>query len=128
MNGFTLDTGALIALQRRKLRALRFIELAARDDLDLRAPADVLAEFWRGGPLSAPLATLIESGVQWIDVTPRLAKRAGRALADAGPGPSAIDALVATVAASFGDTILTSDPHDFARLASHYSGLRVLAV
>jgi predicted nucleic acid-binding protein len=128
MNGFTLDTGAFIALQRRKLRALRFIELAERDDLELRAPADVLAEFWRGTPLIAPVATLVESAVQWIDVTPQLAKRAGRALADAGRGPSAVDALVATVAATFGDTVLTSDPDDFARLAQHYRGLRVLAV
>ena len=128
MGGFTLDTGAFIALQRRKLRAIRFIELAERDDLELRAPADVLAEFWRGTPLIAPVATLIESAVQWIDVTPHLAKRAGRALADAGRGPSAVDALVATVAATFGDAVLTSDPEDFARLAQHYRGLRVLAV
>lgn len=126
--GFTLDTGAFIALQRRKRRAWRFIELAEQDDLELRAPADVLAEFWRGTGTIAPLATLIDSTVHWIDVTPRLAKRAGHALADAGAGPSAIDALVATVAATFGDTVLTSDPNDFARLAQHYRSLRVLAV
>lgn len=126
--GFTLDTGAFIALQRRKRRMLHFLELALRDDLELRAPADVLAEFWRGTPLLAPVATLVESGVQWIDVTPPLAKRAGRALAESGSGPSAIDALVATVAATFGDVVLTSDPHDFALLSEHYRGLRVLAV
>jgi predicted nucleic acid-binding protein len=126
--GFTLDTGALIALQRRKRRAWNFVELAHRDDLELRAPADVLAEFWRGARLGGPLATLIEEGIHWIDVTPSLAKRAGRALADAGPGPGAVDALVATVAAAFGDVVLTSDPHDFARLARHYRGMRVLGV
>ena len=126
--GFTLDTGALIALQRKKARAWRFVELAMHDGLDLRAPADVLAEFWRGGPTFAPVATLVDTGIEWIDVTTTLAKRAGRALADAGPGPSAVDALVATVAASFGDTVLTSDPEDFARLARHYRSLRVLAV
>ena len=126
--GFTLDTGAFIALQRRKRRAWNFIELAHRDDLELRAPADVLAEFWRGPRFIGPVATLIEEGVHWIDVTPSLAKRAGRALADAGAGPSAVDALVATVAAAFGDIVLTSDPEDFARLARHYRSLRVLAV
>jgi predicted nucleic acid-binding protein len=126
--GFTLDTGALIALQRRKLRAWRFVELAQRDDLELRAPADVLAEFWRSTPVVRPLRTLIDDGVQWIDVTPNLAKRAGRALADAGTGPSAVDALVATVAAAFGDVVLTSDPDDFESLARHYRSLRVLAV
>ena len=126
--GFTLDTGAFIALQRRKRRAWSFVELAQRDDLDLRAPADVLAEFWRGGHFIGPAAILVDEGVQWIDVTPSLAKRAGRALADAGPGPSAVNALVATVAAAFGDVVLTSDPEDFARLARHYRSLRVLGV
>jgi predicted nucleic acid-binding protein len=61
-------------------------------------------------------------------VTPTLAKRAGWALADAGSGPSAIDALVATVAAAFGDVVLTSDPDDFVQLARHYRSLRVLGV
>lgn len=128
LSGFTLDTGALIALQRKKARAWRFVELAMRDGLDLRAPADVLAEFWRGQPAFAPVATLVDAGIEWIDVTTPLAKRAGRALADAGRGPSAVDALVATVAATFGDTVLTSDPEDFAQLAQHYRSLRVLAV
>lgn len=126
--GFTLDTGALIALQRRKRRAWHFVELALRDDLELRAPADVLAEFWRGDRLVAPVAKLVEEGIHWIDVTPTLAKSAGRALADAGAGPSAVDALVATVAAAFGDVVLTSDVEDFARLARHYRALRVLGV
>jgi predicted nucleic acid-binding protein len=126
--GFTLDTGAFIALQRRKRRAWHFVELASIDGLELRAPADVLAEFWRGTPLIRPLSTLIESGIAWVDVTPNLAKRAGRALADAGPGPSAVDALVATVAATFGDTVLTSDPDAFTRLTRHYRGLRILRV
>ena len=126
--GITLDTGALIALERRKRRAWRFIELAAADGVDLRAPADVLVEFWRGSTLPKPLLTIIDSAIQWIDVSPTLAKRAGRALGDAGRGPSAVDALVATVAAAFGDTVLTSDVEDFKRLQRHYPGLRVLAV
>ena len=111
--GFTLDTGAFIALQRRKQRAWRFVELASRDDLVLRAPADVLTEFWRGTPIIRPLATLIDVGISWIDVTPHL---------------GAVDALVATVAATFGDVVLTSDAEDFARLTRHFTGLRVLAV
>jgi len=124
--GFTLDTGALIALQKRKRRAWRFVELAVADDLELRAPSDVLAEFWRGPPGNKALVTLIESAIDWVDVSPSLAKRAGLALADAGRGLSAIDAIVATVAAIYGDVVLTSDVKDFERLAVHYTGLRVL--
>jgi len=63
---------------------------------------------------------LIDDGIAWVDVTPHLAKRAGRALANAGAGPSAVDALVATVAAAFGDIVLTSDPEDFEQLRQHY--------
>ena len=126
--GFTLDTGALIALQKRKRRAWRFVELAAADGIDLRAPADILAEFWRGPPAVKALATLVDSAIEWIDVTPRLAKRAGLALADAGRGPSSVDAVVATVAAVHGDVILTSDVSDFERLSRHYPGLKVLRV
>ena len=126
--GFTLDTGAFIALQRRKRRAWHFIELASLDGYELRAPADVLTEFWRGTAVIRPLATLIEDGIAWVDVTPHLAKRAGRALADAGAGPSAVDAVVATVAAAFGDIVLTSDPEDFEQLKQHYRGLRALGV
>lgn len=126
--GFTLDTGAFIALQRRKRRAWHFVELASLEGLELRAPADVLTEFWRGTPLIRPLSTLIEDGVAWVDTTPHLAKRAGKALADAGTGPTAVDALVATVAAAFGDVVLTSDPDDFERLTRHFRGLRVLRV
>jgi predicted nucleic acid-binding protein len=126
--GFTLDTGALIALQKRKRRAWQFVELAVADDLELRAPAAILTEFWRGPVKMKAPATLIESAISWIDVTPSLARRAGVALLDAGRGPSAVDALVATVAALHGDVVLTSDIEDFTRLANHYPGLRVLRV
>lgn len=125
--GYVLHTGALIALQKRKRRAWRFVELAAAQDEALRAPADVLAEFWRGKP-KKPLSTLLDHGVEWIDVTPALARRAGLALGAATRGPSAVDALVATVAAVYGDIVLTSDVGDFERLSEHYRGLRVLRV
>jgi hypothetical protein len=39
-----------------------------------------------------------------------------------------VDALVATVAAVYGDIVLTSDVVEFERLSEHYRGLRVLRV
>jgi predicted nucleic acid-binding protein len=128
IGGLTLDTGALIALDRRQMRAWALIAAAQEDDLALRAPADILAEFWRGKTRSKALRRLIDQGVDWVDVTPALAKRAGEALAAVRRGPSAIDAVVATVAAEHGDRVITSDPDDFERLAEHYRSLRVLAV
>jgi predicted nucleic acid-binding protein len=126
--GFTLDTGALIALERGKARAWHFVHLSIADSIDLRAPADVLAEFWRGRPRSRAIKALVDDAVHWIDVTPSLAKRAGEALALGGPTPSAVDALVATVAAIHGDIVLTSDPSDFIALRRYYAGLKVLGV
>jgi len=126
--GFTLDAGALIALDKRKRRAWRFVELAVADGMELRAPADILVEFWRGPPALRSVATLIDSAIAWVEVTPRLAKLAGLALGHSGRGPSAVDALVATVAAAFGDTVLTSDVEDFERLTKHYPALKVLRV
>ncbi len=126
--GLTLDTGAFIALERRKRRAWRFVELAAADDLALRAPSAVLVELWRGSPRSKAVSKLIDSGIEWIDTTPRLAMRAGEALRDHAGEASVVDALVATVAAVFGDIVLTSDVGDFTQLGEHFKGLRVLAV
>jgi hypothetical protein len=51
-------------------------------------------------PLPKPLLPLMDSAIQWIDVTPLLAKRAGRALPNVRGTPSAVDALVATVDAA----------------------------
>src|SRR5688572_6942558 len=44
----TLDTGALIAIERRKQRAIQFVERAREQRLRLTAPAPVIAEWWRG--------------------------------------------------------------------------------
>jgi hypothetical protein len=51
----------------------------------------------------------------------------GEALA-AVRGATAIDAVVMASAASRGDVVLTSDPHDLDRLRSHFPTVRVLAV
>jgi predicted nucleic acid-binding protein len=126
--GLTLDTGVLVALDRRRKRAWALIAAAQQDELELRSPADVLAEFWRGATRSKAVRRLIDEGIEWVDVTPRLAKRAGEALAAVPRGPSAIDAIVATVAAEHGDRVVTSDVDDFQLLSDYYRSLRVVAV
>lgn len=121
--GLTLDTGALIALERGNKR-MRGVMLAAdRDDLDIIVPAPVLTEWWRNGPRQR---AILES-VTIEQTTERLAMLAGEALA-AVPGATAIDALVVASAAQRGDVVYTSDFEDLDRLRSRFPGVRVLSV
>jgi predicted nucleic acid-binding protein len=124
-HGYTLDTGVLIALERRKRLVAEMLRQAALDGRPLHIPSAVIAEFWRG-PQRPELAAL----VQRVTVPDSLerSKRAGLALARAGKGPSVVDALVAALAAELGDVVVTSDPDDLGMLATHFAGLRVLAI
>lgn len=123
--GLVLDTGALIAFERRKRRVLALLDTAAAVGLDVRAPAAVVGEFWRGGHRKEAREVVEATAVP---DTVELARRAGEALAVVARGPSVVDAFVAALASQQGDRIVTSDPHDFSELAHHFGRLRVLAV
>jgi predicted nucleic acid-binding protein len=116
MPGLTLDTGALIALERGDKR-MRARMLAAEQDCELiTVPAVVLGEWWRvdGGRQRAILEA--------VDVEPvseQMGKLAGEALA-ALPGATVIDALVMASAAQRGDVVYTSDFDDLVRLHTHF--------
>lgn len=121
----TLDTGALIALERRDLRMRRLLILAARDRETLVVPTVVLGEWWRG---RSDLRDEIVEAVVIERLDAELAKRAGEALAVVR-GATFVDAVVMASAASRGDVVYTSDPDDLIRLHAHFRGVRrVLAV
>ena len=122
MIGITLDTGALIALERRLQRMKEIVERALAKDQPLTVPADVVGEWWRGR------TDLRDSILHSMDVEPltlELAKRAGEALA-AVVGATLVDAVVMASAASRGDVVYSSDVEDLERLQSHFPGVRVL--
>ena len=48
MRGVTLDTGALIAIERRDRRIAAIHARWIRDDILVSVPAVVIAEWWRG--------------------------------------------------------------------------------
>ena len=48
IRGITLDTGALVAIERRKQRGTQLLELARRRLAVLSVPMPVVAEWWRG--------------------------------------------------------------------------------
>jgi predicted nucleic acid-binding protein len=122
--GLTFDTGALIALERRRQRISRVYATAVADGLPVTVPAVVVTEWWRG---RSEIRELILRGVRIEATTGELARLAGVALA-AIPGASAIDAIVVASAARRGDVVYTSDIDDLQRLQTHVPAVRLLSV
>ena len=122
MTGLTFDTGALIALERRKLRMRQVLERARERDQIITVPADVVAEWWRG---PADIRKAILDSVDVEPLTLDLAKIAGQALG-AVPGATIVDAIVVASAASRGDIIYSSDVHDLERLRRVFPSVRIL--
>ena len=124
MRGLTLDTGALIALERRRQRIREILEHALAEDQRITVPADVIGEWWRGR------TDVRERILESVDVEPlseALAKIAGEALASV-KGATLVDAIVMASAASRGDRVYSSDVADLERLRRHFPSVRVLGV
>jgi predicted nucleic acid-binding protein len=121
--GLTFDTGALIALERRRQRIAQVYARAVADGIPVTVPAVVLVEWWRG---RSDAREIILRGVRVEDTNAELAKLAGEALA-AVPGASAVDAIVIASAARRGDVVYTSDFSDLERLHAYFPAVRLLA-
>jgi hypothetical protein len=124
MAGLTLDSGALIGLERRHHRIRRVFATAVRDNVRVTVPAAALVEWWRG---RTDLAEDILAAVDVEPVDEALAKAAGEALAVI-PTATAVDAVVMASAARRGDVVYTSDFDDLTRLQTYFRAVRVLAV
>ena len=119
--GVTFDTGALIALQRRKASALALLRVCRQGRVQITIPAAVVAEWWRGTH-----SALLESA-HLEPLSPALAKAAGELLARAGRA-DAVDATVVVSAAQRGDVIVTDDPKDLTLLSAHVRGVDVMEI
>ena len=122
VRGITLDTGALIAMERRKQRGTQLLDLAKGGVAVLATPMPVIAEWWRG---RTDLRERILTAIRVEPLTLAVAKSAGEAQAQV-PRSTAVDAIVMAFAASRGDVVFTSDPDDLERLRAFYPGVRVL--
>ena len=78
MTTVTLDTGALIALERRRQRMWQVLDRAQALGVVPVVPADVVAEGWRGG---SDLREHILASVVVEPLTVRLARLAGESIA-----------------------------------------------
>jgi predicted nucleic acid-binding protein len=122
MTGVTLDTGALIAMERADKRMRTLLIAASEDRLLITVPAVVVTEWWRGR--NRRRLAILET----VDVEPTsaaIARSAGEAIA-ALPGATVVDAIVMASAARRGDVVFTSDIQDLERLRQHFPSVRVL--
>ena len=121
MRSLTLDTGALIALERRRQRMWQILRGAIDGGVAPVAPADVVAEWWRG---RTDIRDHILETIIVEPLTASLAKLAGEAMAEVR-GATTVDAIVMASAAQRGDAVYTSDVDDLERLGGFFPGVRV---
>ena len=122
---FTFDTGMLIALERRKMRATEALRAIIRRGYLPVVPAVVYAEWWRG---RTDVREEIVAMMNVEDMPPSLCRAAGEALG-AVRGATLADAIVmASAALRGGGVVYTSDADDLRRLQRHFPTVHVLAV
>lgn len=121
----TLDTGALIAVERRDDRMRALLTTALATGVRLTVPTCVVGEWWRGQ--RGPVARILQA----VRVEPlhlELAKLAGEAMARVR-GATLVDCVVVASAAQRGDLVLTSDLADLTRIRdAMFRGVRLRAV
>ena len=122
MKGFTLDSGALIALERRDKFMVAVLLRALVGGLALSIPQTVIAQIWRGGAgQQVNMARLIKAGRSGIptvfidDLTDDRAREIGLTIGRTAHA-DITDVHVALVAAERGQAVLTSDDADIARV------------
>jgi len=120
----TFDTGALIALERRKERAMKIYTHAKDRGLVIATPNVTLAEWWRG---RTDRRDSVLRGILVEPATDETVKLAGMALGKVR-GATTVDAIVAAFAVQRTGIVYTSDVHDFEALSAFFPALRVLAV
>lgn len=127
----TLDSGALIAMERRKARGMMLLRAAREHRAELLAITPVVAEWWRGRSDSRDR---IRMSVTLVPFPIRAAEAAGVALTQMlgrhGRSKMSIDVMVVAFAALYGGALVyTSDVGDLQAIAArHFPDVRVLGV
>lgn len=114
--GVTLDTGALIALDRGDGRMTALLDRALAQGRTFRIPAGVVGQAWRDGRIQATLARFLRTPeVEIVPLDEYLSRSCGE-LCGATNTSDVIDASVVIVAKERHDVIVTSDAGDLRRL------------
>jgi len=114
--GASLDTGALIAIDRGDRRLQALLDEATAVGADLAVPAGVIAQAWRASRRQARLARFLAlSTVTTVALDEPEAKAAGALCGRAGTS-DVVDASIVICARARGHAVLTGDPDDLAAL------------
>lgn len=116
MPGVTLDTGALIAIERGDRRLQALLDEASASGAELAVPAGVVAQAWRGGSRQARLAHFLRLPAVAVIALDEPEARAAGALCGQAKTTDVIDASVVICARSRDHTVVSSDPDDLAAL------------
>lgn len=120
----TFDTGALIALERRKERAMKVYTHARARGLVISTPNVTLAEWWRG---RTDWREAVLRGLLVEPPSDEVVKLAGIALGKVRQA-TIIDAIVAAFAVHRTGVVYTGDVSDFEALRGFFPALRVFAI
>jgi len=112
----TLDTGALIAIERGDRRMIAVLDQIVAQSERLHIPAGALGQAWRDGRRQARLARLLHgTEVEVVPLDSAMSRACGELLASSGTS-DVIDASVVIVGRRAQGPIFTSAPDDLARL------------
>ncbi len=126
MSALVLDAGALIAIERFNRSMWAILAEARERGTETVIPATALAEAWRGGARSAPIARLLDACT--IDeLGEQRAKEIGIRLGQRGAS-DVPDGHVACIATNRKAVVATSDPDDIAALADPDAPIALIAV
>jgi len=114
--GITLDTGALIAIERGDERVRDLLRTANSRGMSFHVVPGVLAQAWRGGRRQVPLAKFLRSpDVVTPDFDAATARAVGELCGLAGHH-DIVDVHVVMHARMHGHQVVTSDPDDLRRV------------
>jgi hypothetical protein len=116
MSGLVLDTGALIAYERRSKQVELLLMAAIHGEDELVVPAGVVGQAWRDGRRQARLASLLGRPELVIETLDDQRARAAGMLCGVAGTDDVVDASVVLCAMRRKLRIVTSDPDDLAKL------------
>jgi hypothetical protein len=110
VTGLTLDTGALLALERGQERIRALLRKVANREIAI--PAGVIAQSWRGGPRQARVARLIKQPETKVPALDHDTARAVGLLCGRCGHDDVVDVSVVLCARERHHAVVTSDPDD----------------
>lgn len=120
----TFDTGAIIALERRKPRAMKLYTHLRDRGLVVATPNVTIAEWWRG---RTDRRDAVLGGLLVEPASDSTMKLAGLAVGRV-KGATVVDAIVAAFAVERTGIVYTGDVEDFTSLRGFFPALRVFSL